>query len=74
MEDTVKRAETQCFDWAPPEFSCGNGLALSPSHYGQYDRVYCGASVPDDKHMRTLWELLKVGGVLVMPYDNQVCL
>lgn len=71
VRETLLKPETQCFDWAVPEFTCGNGLFLSASHYGRYDRVYCGAAVPAS-HRRVLWELLKVGGILVMPFDDQV--
>lgn len=73
VKETLRRPETQCFDWAVPEFTCGNGLCLSPAHYGKYDRVYCGATVPSS-HRRALWELMKIGGILVMPYDDQVML
>ncbi|VDK70413.1 unnamed protein product [Litomosoides sigmodontis] len=69
--ETLHCPETQCYDWAIPEFACGNGLHLSPHHYSRYDRVYCGASVPQS-HRRILWELLKIGGILVMPYEDQL--
>ncbi|EJW86916.1 protein-L-isoaspartate O-methyltransferase, partial [Wuchereria bancrofti] len=69
--ETLHCPETQCYDWAIPQFSCGNGLHLSPSHYSKYDRVYCGAAVPPS-HRRILWELLKVDGILVMPYEDQL--
>uniref|UniRef100_A0A158Q7Y9 Protein-L-isoaspartate O-methyltransferase domain-containing protein 1 n=1 Tax=Elaeophora elaphi TaxID=1147741 RepID=A0A158Q7Y9_9BILA len=69
--ETLRCPETQCYDWAIPEFACGNGLHLSPSHYSKYDRVYCGAAVPPS-HRRILWELLKIDGILVMPYEDQL--
>lgn len=69
--ETLRCPETQCYDWGAPEFSCGNGLHLNPSHYCKYDRVYCGASVPRS-HRRILWELLKIDGILVMPFEDQV--
>ncbi|VDN93353.1 unnamed protein product [Brugia pahangi] len=69
--ETLNCPETQCYDWAIPQFSCGNGLHLSPSHYSKYDRVYCGAAVPPS-YRRILWELLKVDGILVMPYEDQL--
>ncbi|VDO33509.1 unnamed protein product [Onchocerca flexuosa] len=71
VAETLHCPETQCYDWAVPEFTCGNGLHLSPSHYSKYDRVYCGAAVPAS-HRRILWELLKIDGILVMPYDDQL--
>ena len=53
-----------------PEFQVGNGLLLDPQH-GTYDRVYCGADVPQgyDGVMKCL---LNPGGILVMPYNGAV--
>lgn len=69
--DFLIRPEVQCYDWAIPSYSSGNGLMLHPIYNCKYDRVYCGASVPES-HRESLWDLLKVGGVLVMPFDDQV--
>ena len=53
-----------------PEFQVGNGLLMDPQH-GMYDRVYCGADVPQgyDGVMKCL---LNPGGILVMPYNGAV--
>lgn len=48
----------------------GNCLQIaSDSH--QYDRIYCGAGVQKD-HENYMKILLKVGGILVMPIEDQV--
>lgn len=48
----------------------GNCLEIaSDSH--QYDRIYCGAGVQKD-HENYMKILLKVGGILVMPIEDQV--
>ncbi|VDM96078.1 unnamed protein product [Thelazia callipaeda] len=70
VAETSLLPETQCFEWATPIFTCGNGLYLNPVHNFKYDRVYCGATVPES-HRRILWDLLKIGGILVMPYNDQ---
>ncbi|KAI6660370.1 Protein-L-isoaspartate O-methyltransferase domain-containing protein 2 [Oopsacas minuta] len=56
--------------FCPPEFQLGNGLLLDPQH-GTYDRVYCGADVPNgyDGVMKCL---LNPGGILVMPYNGSL--
>uniref|UniRef100_A0A915AI54 Protein-L-isoaspartate O-methyltransferase domain-containing protein 1 n=1 Tax=Parascaris univalens TaxID=6257 RepID=A0A915AI54_PARUN len=71
IDEWIRSPETQCFDWAVPEFTCGNGLNLSPLHDGRYDRVYCGAAVPMSRR-NALLDLIKVGGILVMPYQDQL--
>ena len=53
-----------------PKFVEGNALLLSPRGI-LYDRVYCGAACPS-QHTQLLKNLLRVGGILVMPHDNQV--
>ncbi|XP_037068342.1 protein-L-isoaspartate O-methyltransferase domain-containing protein 1-like [Pollicipes pollicipes] len=52
------------FDFCPPQFVCGNGLLIGVGR--QYDRVYCGARCPTSE-LPYLKQLLKVGGVLVVP-------
>lgn len=37
----------------------------------QYDRVYCGAACPEP-HENYMKNLLKVGGILVMPLNDQL--
>ena len=53
-----------------PYFVQGNGLLLSPANR-QYDRIYCGAAVPQE-HSHLLKNLLNMGGILVMPTEHQV--
>ena len=36
-----------------------------------YDRVYCGAACPSE-HENYMKNLIKVGGILVMPLNEQV--
>ncbi|XP_046679845.1 protein-L-isoaspartate O-methyltransferase domain-containing protein 1-like [Homalodisca vitripennis] len=59
-----------CFEFCDPIFIKGNGLCL-PSDMRQYDRVYCGAACPDN-HENYMRNLIKVGGVLVMPHNDQL--
>lgn len=61
------------FDFCPPSFVVGNCLEI-PSSSNMYDRVYCGASCPPE-HENYMKNLIKVGGVLVMPLNDQlVCI
>ncbi|XP_043193665.1 uncharacterized protein LOC122366001 [Amphibalanus amphitrite] len=55
------------YDFCPPQFVCGNGLLIGPGQ--QYDRVYCGARCPLSE-LACLKQLLKVGGVLVVPVND----
>lgn len=57
------------FEFCEPQFVCGNCLLL-PSGYA-YDRVYCGAACPSE-HENYMKNLLKVGGILVMPLEDQL--
>lgn len=59
------------FDFCEPKFIQGNCLCLSSSSCSLYDRVYCGAACPEqyENYMRNL---LKVGGILVMPLNDQL--
>jgi len=58
------------FEFCEPVFVKGNGLSL-PSDMRQYDRVYCGAACPEN-HENYMKNLIKVGGVLVMPHNDQL--
>ncbi len=53
-----------------PLFVVGNGLLLSPGNM-LYDRIYCGAACPP-QHSQLMKNMLAIGGILVMPHDNQV--
>nr|XP_014344440.1 PREDICTED: protein-L-isoaspartate O-methyltransferase domain-containing protein 1 [Latimeria chalumnae] len=58
------------FEFCEPSFVVGNCLDIcSDSH--QYDRIYCGAGVQKD-HENYMKILLKVGGILVMPVEDQL--
>lgn len=48
----------------------GNCLEIAPESR-QYDRVYCGAGVQRD-HEDFMKNLLKVGGILVLPLEEKV--
>uniref|UniRef100_A0A069DV09 Protein-l-isoaspartated-aspartate o-methyltransferase n=1 Tax=Panstrongylus megistus TaxID=65343 RepID=A0A069DV09_9HEMI len=59
-----------CYEFCEPSFIKGNSLCLN-SATRQYDRVYCGAACPEN-HENYMKNLLKVGGVLVMPLNDQL--
>lgn len=59
------------FEFCEPSFVTGNCLEISPD-FTQYDRVYCGAGVQKE-HEDYMKNLLKVGGILVMPLEEKVC-
>ncbi|KAM5246570.1 protein-L-isoaspartate O-methyltransferase domain-containing protein 2 isoform 2-T2 [Ctenodactylus gundi] len=59
------------FDFCEPSFVTGNCLEISPDCF-QYDRVYCGAGVQKE-HEQYMKNLLKVGGILVMPLEEKPC-
>jgi len=61
----------QLFDFCEPKFTVGNCLKIDSSTLRQYDRVYCGASCPP-QHEDYMKNLIKVGGILVMPLDEQL--
>lgn len=58
------------FDFCEPKFYHGNGLCLAPLQ-APYDRVYCGAGCPDE-YQNYFKQLIKVGGVLVMPLNDNL--
>jgi len=57
-------------EFCEPKFIVGNGLLMSPGNL-LYDRIYCGAACPPE-HAQLMRNMLNVGGVLVMPHDNQL--
>ena len=57
-------------EFCDPVFVTGNGLCLNPC-YRQYDRVYCGAAV-SSQYEDYMKSLVKVGGILIMPFDDKV--
>ncbi|XP_026742895.1 uncharacterized protein LOC113504677 [Trichoplusia ni] len=58
------------FDFCEPKFYCGNGLCVAPLPT-PYDRVYCGAGCPEE-YQSYFKLLIKVGGVLVMPLNDNL--
>lgn len=58
------------FEFCEPSFVVGNCLDIPPESR-QYDRVYCGAGVQKE-HEDYMKNLLKVGGILVMPLEEKV--
>ena len=58
------------FEFCEPIFTRGNCLLLSP-HCRLYDRLYCGAACPPE-HENYMKNLITVGGILVMPLNDQV--
>ncbi|KAI3357871.1 hypothetical protein L3Q82_015537 [Scortum barcoo] len=58
------------FEFCEPSFVVGNCLEIPPESR-QYDRVYCGAGVQKE-HEEYMKNLLKVGGILVMPLEEKL--
>lgn len=58
------------FDFCEPCFVAGNCLEISLES-SAYDRVYCGAGVQRE-HEEYMRNLLKVGGILVMPLEEKL--
>lgn len=58
------------YEFCEPQFIVGNCLQLDTSSR-QYDRVYCGASCPKE-HENYMKNLIKIGGILLMPLGDQV--
>lgn len=55
-------------EFCEPIFVVGDGFCMNPC-YRQYDRVYCGAAV-DTQYEDYIKSLVKVGGILVMPFQD----
>ncbi|XP_077109066.1 protein-L-isoaspartate O-methyltransferase domain-containing protein 2 [Ranitomeya variabilis] len=58
------------FDFCEPSFVAGNCLEIALESLA-YDRVYCGAGVQKE-HEEYMKNLLKVGGILVMPLEEKL--
>ncbi|KAM4032186.1 protein-L-isoaspartate O-methyltransferase domain-containing protein 2 isoform 2-T3 [Anomaloglossus baeobatrachus] len=58
------------FDFCEPSFVAGNCLEIALESLS-YDRVYCGAGVQKE-HEEYMKNLLKVGGILVMPLEEKL--
>ncbi|KAJ8725345.1 hypothetical protein PYW08_003528 [Mythimna loreyi] len=58
------------FEFCEPKFYGGNGLSIPPLTT-PYDRLYCGAGCPE-QYQNYFKQLIKVGGVLVMPLNDNL--
>ncbi|XP_060777025.1 protein-L-isoaspartate O-methyltransferase domain-containing protein 1 [Neoarius graeffei] len=71
LDEFVKNSDSfDKFEFCEPHFVVGNCLEISSDSH-QYDRIYCGAAVQKD-HENYMKVMLKVGGILVMPIDDQL--
>ncbi|XP_060940708.1 protein-L-isoaspartate O-methyltransferase domain-containing protein 1 [Limanda limanda] len=71
LEDFIKSSDSfDKFEFCEPVFVVGNCLEISTDSH-QYDRIYCGAGVQKD-HENYMKVLLKIGGILVMPIEDQL--
>uniref|UniRef100_A0A914I3E2 Protein-L-isoaspartate O-methyltransferase domain-containing protein 1 n=1 Tax=Globodera rostochiensis TaxID=31243 RepID=A0A914I3E2_GLORO len=59
--------EASAFDWCTPIYETGNAFQMDTQL--KYDRIYCGALVPDS-HRSYFCSFMKVGGVLILPYGH----
>ncbi|XP_066539201.1 protein-L-isoaspartate O-methyltransferase domain-containing protein 1 [Hoplias malabaricus] len=71
LEEFIKNSDSfDKFEFCEPHFVVGNCLEISSDSH-QYDRIYCGAGVQKD-HENYMKVMLKVGGILVMPIEDQL--
>lgn len=63
------------FDFCVPQFVHGNCMHLITDNNDTllYDRIYVGACVNQEQE-QFFTGLLKIGGVLIMPLNDSVCL
>nr|XP_057922852.1 protein-L-isoaspartate O-methyltransferase domain-containing protein 1 isoform X1 [Doryrhamphus excisus] len=71
LDSFIKNSDSfDKFEFCEPVFVVGNCLEISTDSH-QYDRIYCGAGVQKD-HENYMKVLLKIGGILVMPIEDQL--
>lgn len=71
LDEFIKNSDSfDKFEFCEPVFVVGNCLEISTDSH-QYDRIYCGAGVQKD-HENYMKVLLKIGGILVMPIEDQL--
>lgn len=58
------------YEFCIPQFEVGNCLSLATTDR-RYDRIYCGAACPES-YNDYIKQLLAVGGILVMPVNEQL--
>ncbi|XP_055942718.1 protein-L-isoaspartate O-methyltransferase domain-containing protein 2-like isoform X2 [Argiope bruennichi] len=71
LDEFLKNSDAvdEC-EFCEPTFMVGNCLTLD-SNCPQYDRVYCGASCPEE-YEPYIKNLVKVGGILIMPLNEKL--
>nr|CAD2189369.1 unnamed protein product [Meloidogyne enterolobii] len=62
--------EACAFEWCSPTYLVGNAFQLE-QNTNKYDRIYCGALVPES-HRAYFCSFLKEEGILVMPYGHSL--
>uniref|UniRef100_A0A915P3M6 Protein-L-isoaspartate O-methyltransferase n=1 Tax=Meloidogyne floridensis TaxID=298350 RepID=A0A915P3M6_9BILA len=62
--------EACAFEWCSPTYFVGNAFQLE-QNTNKYDRIYCGALVPES-HRAYFCSFLKEEGILVMPYGHSL--
>ncbi|XP_029970589.1 protein-L-isoaspartate O-methyltransferase domain-containing protein 1 [Salarias fasciatus] len=71
LDEFIKNSDSfDKFEFCEPVFVVGNCLEISTDSH-QYDRIYCGAGVQKEQE-NYMKVLLKVGGILVMPIEDQL--
>ncbi|GIY81805.1 protein-L-isoaspartate O-methyltransferase domain-containing protein 2 [Caerostris darwini] len=71
LEDFLKNCQAvDEYEFCEPTFMVGNCLTLE-NNFGQYDRVYCGASCPEE-YEQYIKNLVKIGGILIMPLNEKL--
>lgn len=58
------------YEFCIPQFELGNCLSLATTDR-RYDRIYCGAACPET-YNDYIKQLVAVGGILVMPVNDQL--
>lgn len=71
LQNTLNRSATSAFSFCVPEFFVGSAFYIQ-NCLEAYDRIYVGALVPKNRRYY-FCSMLKVGGVLIMPYGSKVC-
>jgi protein-L-isoaspartate O-methyltransferase len=69
LKMAIQRPATSAFSFCVPEFFHGSAFYIANGM--RYDRIYCGALVPLNRRS-FFCNMLKVGGILVMPYGSHV--
>lgn len=73
LKQVIRGPEVSVYDWAEPSFFHGNGLSVSLADDTGYDRIYCGAALPE-ANIPSIIKLLKIGGSMVTPVETRLSL